>query len=187
MSIIAICGFKRSGKDTIADGIVKNGMFVKKQIASTLKHVCQLIFQLSNDQVDGNSKDIIENRYGKTPREILQFFGTEMMQFKLAELLPNSGRRIWIDRLLSDIQHNQHVVISDLRFMHEFQAIKEKYGSKAIVIRVINPNIFNSSSHSSETEWMQIPPDYTIHNDSTIEELNKKIQDVYTEILARIS
>jgi hypothetical protein len=121
--IIAICGLKRSGKDTVANRILqKNPDFLHSKISDPLKKVCQILFDFSD--VEGPLKDHIDPKWDITPRAALQFLGTEMMQYKLQELLPNLGRCFWVKKLLMDLSlslslsKTKGVVISDLRFKH---------------------------------------------------------------------
>jgi hypothetical protein len=112
----------------------------------------------------------------------MQYIGTDMMQYQLDTLLPGCGRNFWIDNFLNKNQHIEKMVIADLRFVHEYKALKEKYGDKLIVIRVVNSNIEDNCTHSSEQEWKQIPFNVLINNNSTIEWLQKKITFLYVSI-----
>lgn len=44
MTIIAICGFQSSGKDTLADILVNKHNFIKFSFASTTKYVVSSLF-----------------------------------------------------------------------------------------------------------------------------------------------
>jgi hypothetical protein len=178
MKIFAFCGYMRCGKDTAADFIVQmHAGFEKIAIASTLKETCRVLFDFNHDQVNGNDKDNVDSRYGVTPRNVLQFMGTEVMQFKIEELMPGIGRTFWINQLIGKMDKNPNhgYVICDMRFNHEYHALKKKYGNDVVVVKIENYRARPSNTHVSEHEWMSIPSDITIENNGTLEEFYAKL------------
>ena len=110
--IIAICGAKRSGKDLLAIHIINKYGYEKISFAEPLKEIVKLIFNFNDIQVgldeytnnnDGIEKDIIDDRWGITPRKALQFIGTEVLQNKIQELIPNIKKDYFANILLSKI------------------------------------------------------------------------------------
>lgn len=178
--IIAICGLKRSGKDTIANYLAQKHNFKHIKIASPLKQVCGILFGFTQKQMEEDEKDIVDKRLGITPRLALQFFGTEMMQYKLQEIMPNVGRKFWIDLLLEKIKDDHtNYVISDLRFLHEYNAIKSKHNT--FIIKVCKESNMIDDLHCSEKEWTTIPEDVLINNDDTLLSLYSKLDDILVE------
>ena len=173
--IIAVCGYKRSGKDTIAEYLTNNYNYNHYKITDKLRKVVQLLFNLNDNDYEKN-KEENDDRWDTTPRKMMQFIGTEVFQYKIQELIPNIGRNFWIKSLLSDelldnIKNNNHkIVISDLRFLHEYENLKQ-LKIPLVVIKVTNKNIKNIDNHISETEHLKIPIDYEIENNGTIEDL----------------
>jgi len=98
---------------------------------------------------DGIEKDIIDDRWGITPRKALQFIGTEVLQNKIQELIPGIKRDYFANILLSKIKNDKYYVITDLRFLHEYEKIKNL---DVFFIRIIRPSNINNDLHSSETE-----------------------------------
>ena len=181
--VIAICGLKRAGKDTIADIFESfGGGYTKKNIAGPLKAVCKLLFDFTHEQLNTDEKDIVDERLNITPRRAMQYIGTDMMQYQLDALLPGCGRTFWIDNFINKNQHIGKMIIADLRFVHEYKALKEKYGDKLLVIRVVNSKIVDDCAHSSEQEWKEIPFNVLINNNSTMAWLQKKIAFLYVSI-----
>ena len=187
--IIAICGLKRSGKDTVANRILqKSPDFVHTKISDPLKKVCQILFDFPD--VEGPLKDHIDQKWEITPRQALQFIGTEMMQYKLQEVLPNLGRCFWVKKLLMDLSSlpkTKGIVISDLRFKHEEAFIREfiekdkdKKGQLGpfLVIKVTRSSCPDDDSHASEQEWKEIKEDFLIQNDGTLEELYSQVDQI---------
>ena len=182
-SIIAICGYKRSGKDTIAEYLTKNYNYNHYKITDKLRKVVQLLFNLNDNDYEKN-KEINDDRWDTTPRKIMQFIGTEVFQYKIQELLPNISRNFWIKSLLSDelldnIKNNNHkIVISDLRFLHEYENLKQ-LNIPLVVIKVTNNKIKNIDNHISETEHLKIPIDYEIENNGNLQELYDNINKIF--------
>jgi len=175
--IIGICGVKRCGKDTIANRLCAALPFDNKKIAGPLKEICGKMFDWSGAHMEEDIKDVVDPRWGVSPREALQFFGTEMMQYKIQELLPTVGRNFWITKLLNGPINN--MVISDLRFVHEYDMIK-KVNPQSIIIKVVKPGGAGAreDNHSSEMEWSYIKEDLLIINDGTLEELHDKVDKI---------
>lgn len=173
--VIAICGAKRCGKDVLADHLVNHYQYEKKKIAEPLKHLVNQLFSFTPDQTgEGDEKDQIDPRWGLTPRQALQFFGTEVMQFKIQELLPDIGRKFWINALTAKLSPNNKYVISDLRFYHEYEELAKH---NAFIIKVSRPSHSMCDPHCSEEEYKKIPHDVLITNNSDIPSLLIKLDD----------
>jgi hypothetical protein len=178
--IIALCGRKRCGKDTVANFLCTEYNYINKKISQDLKNVIKTLFGFTNDQIESDAKDIIDEKWGITPRKTMQFFGTEIMQEKIQELLPGIGRRFWIESFIknniSNDINNNFIVISDLRFLHEYEELK-KYN--VFVIRIERNYLYtniNNNEHISETEFLKIPANICISNNESIDELNNKVR-----------
>lgn len=92
--------------------------------ADPLKEAAQVIWRFSNAQLYGDQKEVVDPRYGVTPRRIMQHLGTEHAR----DICPD----IWIQNLqgrLEDLMglegHDTLIVIPDLRFRNEADAIRE--------------------------------------------------------------
>ena len=188
--IIAVCGYKRSGKDTIANYIAQRYGYRHVKIADPLKCMCKMLFDMSDAQLEGDEKEHLDTRWGVSPRQLMQFFGTEIMQYDIQRIIPNIQRSFWITRLLHEHGPqlaSQPIVISDMRFLHEHQAIvsymtQSRCGPMTYrVIKVTNPHVdIESDSHVSEKEWVAIPEDAELNNDATIAKLYEQIDILMT-------
>lgn len=185
--VLGVCGLKRSGKDTVSD--ICCSLFGTKKIrfADPLKNMVKAGFGFSDDQMHDNGKDVVDDRYNVTPRSILQFVGTEVMQFQIQTIAPKIGRNFWSDRLISDIKdvvgegHDRGFVISDMRFVHEYTSIKKFCDSMQWtfkIIHVYNPTVHEADkdSHVSETEWKHIPANFIMLNGGSISDLRTQIK-----------
>jgi hypothetical protein len=203
-NIIAICGAKRSGKDVLAKHLVATRGFKKLSFAEPLKKAVRELFNFNDIQVGideenavGDEKDIIDERWGISPRKALQFFGTEIMQHSINELIPNTNRGFFADILLSRISGNScdSYVISDMRFLHEYNKLKSMTKARdaysLIVVKISRPSINiaevaggpggaggTRDTHISENEYIDIPYDVEIINDGAISDLTD-LFDIY--------
>lgn len=200
-NVIAICGAKRSGKDVLAKYIIENYGFKKLSFAEPLKKAVKELFNFNDIQVGideenalGNEKEIIDERWGISPRKALQFFGTEIMQYSIDKLIPNTNRCFLADILLSHISDDKNgttnnYVISDLRFLHEYNKLKSSLKiNSLIIVKISRPSINITEGtegtegicdiHISEKEYIDIPHDVEIVNDGTIRDLTD-LFDIY--------
>lgn len=176
--VFAIIGEKRVGKDVVAQYLSENHNFNHVKVAHVLKETIKVMFDLSDQQVESDIKDTIDPRYGVSPRRIMQFVGTEFGQYQLQELLPDIGRCFWIKQLCISMQkkENDKFVISDVRFQHEITELKKNFPH--VVSIKITRNTGLIDTHVSEQEHNLIQPDYTIVNNSSIQTLYHKIDDI---------
>ena len=104
---------------------------------------------------------------------MMQFIGTEMFQYKIQELLPECDRNFWIKSFVNSVKanKNKNIVVSDMRFLHEYDYLKKHlHTHDLIVVRIdsTTKNIYNTKdTHVSETEYRQIPIDFQITNNMT--------------------
>lgn len=101
-----------------------------------------------------------------TYRWFLQTLGTEALR-------NNVHNEIWINALFADYNENSNWIISDLRFLNEALAVKQRNG---VIIKVIRGE--SQNNHISETELLSIKCDYVIDNNGTIEELYEKVCNI---------
>ena len=133
--IIGLLGKKRSGKDTSGDYLVENYGFVKYAFADPVKEICKILFDFSEEQLYGEKKEGVDFRWYLTPREAFQKIGTEFAQNDIYNYFPRLKERlgdevIWVKlfRLWYEKNKNKNIVITDVRFPHEIEAIKELNG-----------------------------------------------------------
>lgn len=198
--IIAICGAKRSGKDVLAEHLVSKYSYERVSFAEPLKQAVKSLFNFDDHQVGigkdtgTDKKDIVDERWGITPRTALQFFGTEIMQEKIQEILPNVKRSFFANTLVNyiaakrDIDMEQRFVISDLRFLHEYEAlfgIPRIRKSDIVVIRAVRPEpakateaVEAAKAHISELEYIKIPYDIILINNSSIQNYIEKFDKI---------
>ena len=194
--IIAICGAKRCGKDVLAEHLVNKYNYERVAFANPLKLAVKSLFNFDDDQVgigkdEGTDrKDIVDERWGITPRAALQFFGTEIMQEKIQELLPDMKRNFFANTLTNYIrnagnsENDKRFVISDLRFIHEYEMLLNmpNINIKDItIVRVIRPSENRAKEqdpHVSELEYVNIPYDIIMINNGTIDDYIRRFEQI---------
>jgi len=179
--IVGISGQKRSGKDLVAEYIVKKYGYVRYGLADPIKECARIIYLFDQEQLYGDKKEVIDERYGCTPREILQVMGTELFQYNINNHIEkyNVGREIWINRFFYSKMSNTDYVISDIRFKHEAEAIKKHNG---IVIR-LERDTGNIDSHNSENDLNDYDGfDHVVDNNKTVERLFLKIDGIINKL-----
>lgn len=179
--LIGVIGFKRSGKDTTADYLCNNHNFVKYGFADPLKRACVEFFGLTEDQVYGESKDVIDPVWGCTPRDLLKVMGTEIGQYEIANHIPsfkNVGRLIWVKRFEQwyNLNRDKNVVLCDVRFEHQSDMIVKLGGE---IWRVDRPGMDVGDSHASEMEFFDIPYKHLLTNDADLSAFYGKIETAF--------
>ena len=176
--LIGISGKKGCGKDTVSDYICEKYKFIKLDFAGPLKECCKNIFNFDNEQLYGNNKEVVDEFWGVTPREIMQYLGTDLFRYSLKNKFPNIGENIWVMLMENKIKKlkNTNIIISDVRFVNEFDMIKKLGG---VVIRVDRNQDKNEKfkDHISENNLFNF--DNLLYNNSTIDDLHKKIDDLF--------
>ena len=185
--IILLSGYKRCGKDTLANYLQNNYGYNHVKISQKLNDCIKLLFNLEEKNFEENKEEIIPN-WGTSTRKLMQFIGTDIFQYKIQEIIPDTGRDLWINTLFNDElidklvnNDNYRIVISDLRFLHEYHKI-EKLNIPFIHIRIINPNIEYKDTHISENELYKIRYNYNIINDKCIELFYNKINNLINSL-----
>jgi dephospho-CoA kinase len=184
MTIIGLTGKKGSGKTTIANYLNKKYNFNEYSLADPLKQIAKIIgftdTQLYGSQYD---KTQINDNLGISSREFLQKFGSEIMRDQIKLVFPNMNLGesgiIWIHLMENYIkQTKRDIVVPDIRFLDEADAIKKHNNS---IIININRFVKNDeySLHVSETELDSITSDYILDNNGSIEDLYKQIDELF--------
>ena len=178
--IIGITGKKGVGKDTLADYLVKEHGFVKLSFAKYLKEFLKIMFDWDDSFYDHNKKEKIDPEWGISPREMMQFFGTDVLRNQLKDKLDckinKNNYSYHIKRLNKEIikLNDKNIVISDVRFQDEIDYLKSKNG---IIIKIIrNKNETYYSNHSSENQKLS-NIDHLIENNDSVNRLYDELKN----------
>jgi len=201
MLIIGITGKKGSGKDTLADFLSLERKYratEKISLAFDLKRVAQSLWDLDFLQChDPVRKEEVDPRWGLSPREIMQRFGTEVAR----SIHPDTWVRRTIATMIDHYSFRDpfaHVrpdvfLIPDVRFLNEVSVLREfaensrREGKRVttVIVRIERPSLISTDLHSSEQEMDKIEPDFTVLNDGSPGELHGKAKQLWTEIASR--
>lgn len=189
MMIIGIIGKKGSGKDTIADYLVKNHGFIRFAFADKVKEVCKAMFNMTDKDFIEKNKEVLKPDWNISPRQALQLFGTDIGRKILPEKIPELKKilpfpeGIWIRHFIIwyqeqlKINPRVKVVISDVRFLDEAETVKTYDGKLWKVIR--DKKIYGNDQHISENQLDNFSEiDKIIDNNDSLENLYKKIEEI---------
>ncbi|MCK9602822.1 MAG: adenylate kinase [Candidatus Omnitrophica bacterium] len=193
---IGITGRRRAGKDTIADYICARygaDHFTRKlAVADPIRAIARDVFGFSVAQLESALKDEIDPRWGATPREILQFVGTDMFRVTLGARFPSIGADIWARSLRDRIESASRgiirplaphiIVVSDVRFPNEAQVLRDLGGAIIRVRRAVG--VGANDEHASETAGDAIDADYEIANDCDLSALYERADAIVQKIIA---
>jgi len=173
--IIGFTGKLRSGKSTAAQLLYDAWPYAKAykySFAEPLKQAVGAAFDLDDDQLhDEKMKEQIDDRYGVTPRKMLQKIGTEWFRDRLQQDVGVQFRYpggLWINRFFQFVEEHPRaslIIIDDVRFPDEAEAIRACNG---VLIRIEGPEDQDGAavpSHASEKG--DFPVNATLVNEKT--------------------
>jgi len=170
--IIGLCGAAGSGKDTTAN-ILKNYLTSVEILAfaKPLKDAAKILFNFTEEQLhDPISKEVVDSRWNKSPREIFQWLGTQVLRNQI-------DKDFFIKHMEQRINQSDKdtIIITDIRFDNEAELIKNLGG---IIIKIIRPNATTTKHNNHETEQgitMSLVDEIILNNHNTLEELSNKV------------
>ncbi len=177
MHVIAICGLKRAGKDTFARCIAEmnpSRTFTFVAFADALRDTCSVAFGIPvntfmSDELKDVPHDSLPNRM--TPRDALILVGTELFR---KQVHPD----IWIHAAVARIRqtHTDVVVVTDVRFENEIEALRKNFDTTTILVVRGTPPADPDALHETErfAARRAFPFDHVIHNDDSLEQLRQK-------------
>lgn len=123
--------------------------------------------------IDSNEK------YYMSLRDILVYVGTYICQYHINNLTFVNGVKNKIFSYLRDQKYNnlKYVICTDVRFMHEYEFIRDNSG---IMINIIRDNVMQSSDIAEHGLDMldEESYDFTIKNNGTYEDLFNSVWDM---------
>jgi hypothetical protein len=185
MEIVGLSGYARTGKDEFAAVLVEEYDFIRVAFADKLREVIYALNPIvlwDNDYAKSDSVpdymplQWVINEYtwdnykatgwGKHIRVYLQRLGTEAGR----ETLWDS---IWVDAAFANLPEDARVVVTDMRFPNEADAVRDRGG---LTVRIHRDGVGPVNDHPSETSLDDYAFDYHVDNDGTLEEYKEMIR-----------
>lgn len=166
--IIGLTGKARSGKDTAANYLAENS-FEHYWFSKPMKDACRAIFGWDDRHLYGDLKEVVDARFGCSPRQALQTLGTEWGRDCI-------GENLWVDIAKDRMTKADNIVISDVRFNNEAQIIREMGG---VIVNIARDKAYSINIHSSEEGIEGNLIDIQIINNGTIEQMHKEIEYIF--------
>lgn len=132
-NIIGIHGISYSGKDTIAKNLIQicgKSQYERYAFADPIKFACNDIFGWNERHAFGDLKEVVDERFGVSPREAYQKLGTEWGRNLICDDL---WLRIAEDRINKS---DKSFIIPDFRFENELNWLEEKFPENHFMIFV---------------------------------------------------
>ena len=179
--IICVLGYKRVGKTTFAVYIHEKYGYKIYNLAEPLKKMIMDMFEMTEDELEEHK--VKEHALWKaSSRTMMQEFGTEIFQNIVPGFIPGVPEKtFWVDKMIRKIKKDtsgKPIVIADLRFIHEYEALKKNF-PEMVVVRIVNDNIIQNDTHVSENEHNAINADYTVLNNGTRKEFSGEIKKLF--------
>lgn len=155
MTIIALTGYKQSGKSTVSKFLQKKYGF------SPINFKDSLIEEMKKTLPDFLAKEAefhkctVDELFEKKPgnfRQLMQNYGTELRRGEDKDYWCNK----WSEKVEACLLP---IVVDDCRFLSEAWKINQH---KGIIIQIVKEGQENNDTHASESEMDQIIPDYQI-------------------------
>jgi dephospho-CoA kinase len=196
--LIGLIGGNGSGKDTCIQDFMQQYYSdieaVSYSMMTPLKNNLKGIFGLSDEQMNDNVlKEVVDTRYKKSPRELVEWFGTDCIRNQI-------DSEFWIDKFVEYYESERKninsmlvkvIVVRDIRFQNEALALKKRGGTIIKIERNEQSGMSDSeemfrtntlpSSHTDELQKMN--EDFLIKNNSTIKDLQKSFIDTIINVL----
>jgi len=184
--IIGLTGYAQSGKDTVAKILVENYGYTRVAFADKIR---EFLYE-TNPMYDSMAGEPVFVK-AKVDRD-----GWENAKKSphIRRLLQNSGvaaRKIfgedfWVNQVFKDIDPSSNIVITDVRFSNEAEAIKlitQFTGIGSQVWRIKRIGVDAVNAHVSESQMDDYPVDQIFTNNSSIEDLELMVKTRMTALV----
>jgi dephospho-CoA kinase len=161
--IIGLLGRSGRGKDTVATYIIeKHPHYINVKFAKIIKEIAGILFDW-NSEVETVQKNIVDSRWGISPREAMVFI-TNVFREKM-------GADFFSKRIFQKHQ-DDYIIITDLRYEPDIEEIKKRGGIIIKILRNTEPN------YEWEDDIDGFYADYTICNNGSREYLLQQINQI---------
>jgi ABC-type dipeptide/oligopeptide/nickel transport system ATPase component len=178
--IIGITGVAGAGKDTAALAILELNPSNTEimSFAKPLKDACKILFNFTDEQLyHPIFKEEYDERWGRSPRQILQWLGTDVLRDHIDEnfFVINMEQRISNSKA-------KYIVIPDVRFDNEGNAIRF-LGGEILKVEREGAKTTKHSGHITEKGINRRLVNHKIKNNSSIRKFRSNVQKLVSSIL----
>lgn len=189
--LIGISGYQGTGKDTLADYLVKvHGRqrygfadpmkaVLNQRFGWTMEHWEDRVWKDTPSVYAAPRPGVLESGENISPRQLAQWLGTDVGRNLF-------GKNCWVDLFAKWYKHQLDltrrlsdpwgVVISDVRFENEADMIRMNNG---VIIHLTRPGCGPKGDHPSEAGIAARPLDYRIDNYGSIEDLYNTFEAIF--------
>lgn len=194
IGLVGIHGLKGSGKDTVAKMICREILQIEGResrithYADTLKRSASALFGVDIEWFyDEKKKETTIHGLNMTPRQIM----TDLHDV----LIPKFGQDLFVSPVRNeysewistdwgkDVQSQGPFIIADVRYDPRETAWVREWGG--VILHVVRKSVQRgspASRHSSEQGIPMTKEDYVIHNEGTLEDLQRTVAMVVAEL-----
>jgi hypothetical protein len=178
--LFGLTGKARSGKDTT--GIIIQLLLAHTQLVSwadPIRRALRAMYPGLNDaHIYGDLKETPLPVLGKSPRQMMQTLGTDWGRNII-------HKDIWLmigmNNIAAAMDEGHNVVVTDVRFENEAEAIRNM-GGHILHIRRDNQQTIQESTHASEAGIAVLESDWVVHNTGTVEDLQTRLSGIIGRI-----
>lgn len=202
MRIIALSGWRGSGKDMVALHLEQECGFHRMSFAGLLKDMVANDYELERVWLDDRElKEAALLQYPVEPKDAFTAAIAGLLDKEFAHvngsrywtpraicILEGSVKRsvnpnFWVDYVAQKMIPGQHYVISDVRYKNELHRLQEKFPGKVTSVRIERFDTI-ASTDPSERDLDDEQFDYVIDNrGKTIQEVFDQVKVIYEEIV----
>lgn len=178
MIVVGLAGPARSGKSTVAMHLIDTHGFAEYAFAEPIKEGLRVMFDLDDDQLYGERKEVVIPWLGVSPRELAQTLGTEWGRRHVQDDVWLRLAQRWLQRVPRFLTG---VVFSDVRFENEAEFVRRNGGVIVHLVREDRPEV---REHVSERGVAVSEGDLVIRNEGGIDELHRRVDDMLLSVAA---
>lgn len=169
--LIGLLGRAQSGKSTVAKMLVEEFNFIRVAFADPLKEMLITAGMVTSEEVYGQKTEM--------SRFLLQKVGTEIFRKQIDPLY-------WVKEASGRIENllvcGVSVVVDDVRFPEEAEAIKQMEGGVIKIERVDFVDEQAGTTHDSERFVDSIEYDHVIRAETGVEGLKALARELFAEV-----
>ncbi len=181
--IIGLTGIAGSGKSEVAAHLESEHGFARLNMKDALIRDMKERFKETLDAIStyyGGDVDSLFHRKPKIMRALMQNYGTDVRR----DDDPEYWVKLWKSEADKLTQSGEHIVVDDVRFFNEADAIKMDGG---VIVRVVMDGLLRATNHISELETDKIEEDFTIvSTKGDVHKLKRLMDSVISEIKANV-